>query len=69
MLLQKGVLAGLTLHQIASIMTREDMDKPSELEEICAKASELVQAVADKVELSFPSEAGVLRGGDASFQT
>ena len=37
-LLQKGIRAGLTLYQIGCILTRHDIDLPSQLEVLCAQA-------------------------------
>lgn len=36
--LQKGVAQGLNLHQIATIISRADLDSPSQLEIMCAQA-------------------------------
>lgn len=37
--LKKGAVAGLTLYDIASIITRSDIDIPSQLEDICVQAA------------------------------
>eukprot|EP00798_Chlamydomonas_sp_ICE-L_P023283 gene23283-30518_t len=53
-LLQRGAMEGLTLFEIASIMTRpygEDNEEPSELEIVCARALQTIQTdkhVTDK---------------------
>ena len=43
-LLQQGVALGLSLHQIASVICRTDLDKPSHLEKICTQAEQDVLA-------------------------
>lgn len=43
-MLQQGVAAGLSLHEIAMMMSRYDEDIPSELERLCAQAERLVRA-------------------------
>jgi len=58
MLLQKGVAAGLTLYQIASIiLRRDDESKPSELEVMCSQASEIAHKLRDSVVVSSLSVA------------
>lgn len=44
-LLKLGVRQGLTLHEIASIITRQDIDIPSELEVACTQAAALAEAL------------------------
>jgi hypothetical protein len=49
MLLKKGIAAGLTLYQIASIITRSNLDQPSQLEIICYQATEIARSVRSNV--------------------
>ena len=51
LLLQEGVRAGLTLYEIGSIMTREDIDKPSTLEVMCSQARFLAHTAKQNVRL------------------
>ena len=58
MLLQKGVQAGLTLYDIASLICRSNIDKPSHLEVLCAQATTLARGIKDNVERRGPVEGG-----------
>ena len=49
LLLQKGVAAGLTLYDIASLICRANIDKPSHLEVLCAQATTLARGIKDNV--------------------
>jgi hypothetical protein len=49
MLLQKGVAADLTLYDIASLICRKDIDKPSQLEVLCAQATTMARGVKSNV--------------------
>ena len=49
MLLQKGVAADLTLYDIASLICRTTIDKPSHLEVLCAQATTLARGIKDNV--------------------
>lgn len=55
MLLKKGAAAGLTLHQIATIICRNDLDAPSELEIMCSQASKLVKSAQEQIKYRSPS--------------
>ena len=55
MMLQKGVAAGLTLYDIAVLMCRSNIDKPSQLEVLCAQAATLARGIRDKVQRPAPA--------------
>ncbi|KAG5187671.1 phosphatidylinositol 3 and 4-kinase-domain-containing protein [Tribonema minus] len=57
-LLKAGVAAGLTLHDVATIVVRHDLDERSELERIMRRARELARAAVDNVALP-PAAAAV----------
>ena len=49
MLLQKGVAADLTMYEIGSLICRQNIDTPSQLEVLCAQAATLARSIRDKV--------------------
>jgi len=52
-LMKKGARAGLNLHQIGSMICREDPEQPSTLENMCKMALESVGCLGDDNEESF----------------
>jgi len=49
--LKRGAAAGLTLHQIATLVVRDDVDRPSDLEMLCQQATALARSVTDNPRL------------------
>ena len=69
MLLQKGVAAGLTLYDIASLICRQTIDKPSHLEVLCAQATTLARGIRDNVKRPAPSDGRHAHRRDAARST